>query len=89
MLPVFPKRALELFAGTHSIGKALEGLGWEVVSVDLCPKHKPTILANVLHWDYTVYPKGHFDFIWARLHVLCTPGPGLRADLGTSKGPIS
>ena len=59
-------RALELFSGTKSIGKSLQKLGcWEVVSLDFCDKFQPTICKNIMHWDYTCFPPGHFDFIWA------------------------
>jgi len=58
-------RCLELFAGTKSVGKVASELGWEVVSVDISNKYKPDICEDVLKWDYTVFPKGHFDFIWA------------------------
>jgi len=56
-------RLLELFSGTGSIGRALEAHGWEVVSLDILPP--ATIIANILTWDHTVFPPGHFDFIWA------------------------
>ena len=26
-------------------------------------KFEPTVVADVLLWDYTVFPPGHFDFI--------------------------
>ena len=59
-------RALELFSGTHSIGRALESLGWEVISLDCEAKYDPTICKNIMAWDYEAFaPPGHFDFIWA------------------------
>ena len=36
-------RLLELFSGTHSVGKVFEKLGYEVISLDL---HKATINTN-------------------------------------------
>ena len=59
-------RVLELFSGTGSVSKVCEELGYEVVSVDITDKlHKPTHKADILHWDYKVYPPGHFDVVWA------------------------
>ena len=56
-------RLLELFSGTKSIGRAFEARGWEVISLDILPG--ATITQDILTWDYTVFPQGHFDFIWA------------------------
>ena len=58
-------RLLELFAGTGSIGRAFHDRGWEVVSLDLDPQSAPTIVADILAWDYTAFPSGHFDMVWA------------------------
>ena len=56
---------LELFSGTGSIGRAFERLGWTVVSVDICPKFNPTLIVDVLQWDYTCFPRDYFSFVWA------------------------
>ena len=55
-------RVLELFSGTHSVGKVCNEKGWEVISLDL---KDADINQNILEWDYTMYPVGHFDIIWA------------------------
>ena len=55
-------RVLELFSGTGSVGKICKELGYEVVSLDL---KNADINCNILDWDYTQYPTGYFDIIWA------------------------
>lgn len=60
-------RTLELFAGTHSFTKGVKrkyGADCETVSVDILPRFAPTHRANILTWDYKIYPPGHFDIIW-------------------------
>jgi hypothetical protein len=58
-------RILELFSGTGSIGNYFATQGWEVVSLDSDPKTEATIKEDILAWDHTVFPHGHFDAIWA------------------------
>ena len=58
-------RALELFSGTNSVGELLRQNGWEVASLDNRPKYNPNITTNITTWDYTQYPKGHFEYIHA------------------------
>lgn len=58
-------RILELFSGTGSIGNYFATQGWEVVSLDSDPKTEATIKGDILTWDHTVFPPGHFDAIWA------------------------
>ena len=53
---------LELFSGTHSVGKVLTKLGHNVISLDL---KNATINCNILDWDYTIYKPEHFDYIHA------------------------
>ena len=45
-------RVLVLFCGTGSVDRAFERMGWEVISVDILAKFKPTHVANILDWDY-------------------------------------
>ena len=54
-------RLLELFSGTGSVGAAFASQGWEVISLDQDPKTDALIHEDILTWDYTVYPPGHFD----------------------------
>ena len=56
-------KVLELFSGTGSVGKICRRRGYEVVSLDLILP--ATIKADILKWDYKVYPPGEFDLITA------------------------
>ena len=56
---------LEFFSGTGSVGRAFDRLGWTVVSVGICAKWKPTLVVDILQWDYTVFPRDYFQFVWA------------------------
>ena len=58
-------RLLELFKGTGSVGDAFEKLGWQVTSVDMVAKFKPTHLCNILDFEYQQYAPEYFDFVWA------------------------
>ena len=58
-------RILELFSGTGSLAKAARARGHEVVTLDICPKHIPTICTNILEWDHSVYPHDYFQYIHA------------------------
>lgn len=56
-------RCLELFSGTHSVGKVLKELGHEVISLDL---KGADINCNILDWDYKAdFKPGDFDYIHA------------------------
>ena len=46
-------------------GNTFAEQGWEVVSLDSDEKTDATIHEDILTWDYTVYPPGHFDMNWA------------------------
>ncbi len=83
------KRHLELFSGTHSFGKVSHDLGYEIVSLDRdlkaeCPfgtgyKSEKHIQADIMSWEYKIYPKGHFNLItaspvcmwWSQLRLTC------------------
>ena len=55
-------RLLELFSGTGSVGDVAGAMGFEVVSLDL---KDANINCDVMLWDYTTYPVGYFDVVWA------------------------
>lgn len=56
-------RCLELFSGTHSVGKCCAELGIDVVSVDL--EMDADFKCDVMDFDYKQFPKDHFDIVWA------------------------
>jgi hypothetical protein len=58
-------RLLELFCGTKSVSNAVRPEYDEIISLDILPKFAPSVCANILEWDYRVYPPGHFDAVWA------------------------
>jgi site-specific DNA-cytosine methylase len=77
-------KILELFSGTHSIGKVAKERGYDVVSLDLqLPALEPDneryrhIKADIMTWDYKEFKEGHFDIItaspvcmyWSRLRL--------------------
>ena len=53
---------LELFSGTGSVGLVAKNFGYTVISLDL---KNADICSDILEWDYTEYPTGMFQFIWA------------------------
>ena len=58
-------RCLDLFSGTHSFTKVAKEFGYECVTLDISAKYNPDIVCDILEFDYTVWPVGYFDFIWA------------------------
>ena len=58
-------RLLELFSGTKSVSKVARELGWQTLSLDICPRHSPDLCMDILLFDETRYPKDYFDMIWA------------------------
>lgn len=55
-------KVLELFSGTHSVGKVCKELGWEVTSLDLSGAD---INMSIMDWDYKSIPRRTYDVIWA------------------------
>ena len=59
-------KIFELFAGTGSLAKVARARGHEVTTLDICPKHSPTICVNILEWDPSeTYAPDHFFLIHA------------------------
>jgi hypothetical protein len=58
---------LELFAGSQSFSKGIKRFDQSAscVTVDLSSHFSPTHHSSILDWDYTIYPSGYFDMIWA------------------------
>ena len=54
---------LELFSGTHSVGKVCKELGWNVISVD--NELPATHQEDIMTFDYKQYPQDKFDIVWA------------------------
>ena len=57
--------ALDLFSGKGSVRRALEEMGYEVVSVDINPKFAPTHACDIMQWHYHKYRPGTFEVICA------------------------
>lgn len=45
-------RLLSLFDGTSSLTQPFHEKNWDITTLDLDPKHGPTICCNILKWDY-------------------------------------
>jgi hypothetical protein len=58
------RRLLELFSGTKSVSKAVGTLFDEIISVDVLQEFEPSVVSDILDWDYTKYPPGYFYAIW-------------------------
>lgn len=58
-------RLLELFSGTKSVSNTVGSKFNEIISVDILEKFKPSVVSDILSWNYKIYPPGHFDAIWA------------------------
>jgi len=56
-------KLLELFSGTHSVGKVAKELGYDVLSLDM--DGNADININILDWDYKIYEPNYFDIVWA------------------------
>ena len=56
-------RILDLFSGTHSVSKVFDKD--EIITVDIDNKYNPTHLVDILEFDYSKYPKKHFEYVHA------------------------
>lgn len=58
---------LVLFGGTCSFRRAVRLLGleddYEVVEVDINPKHNPEIVADILTWEYKAFINEHKPYM--------------------------
>jgi site-specific DNA-cytosine methylase len=54
---------LEIFSGTHSVGKVCDQLGWNAISVDL--ELPATHKCDIMDFNYKQYPQDYFDVVWA------------------------
>jgi hypothetical protein len=59
------RRMFDLFSGTGTVGRVFEAEGYEVTSLDVIERFHPTIVADILTWDYrAAFRPGHFDVIF-------------------------
>ena len=57
-------KVLELFSGSHSVGKMCKEKGWEVISLD--KDGDADINEDILNWNYKdMFKPGDFDYIHA------------------------
>ena len=58
-------RLLDLFSGTHSVGRAFQDQGWDVTSLANDSRTRPTICCDIMSWQYTDFAPDYFDHIHA------------------------
>lgn len=64
-------KVLDIFSGTGSVSKMCNKLGYQCISIDISDKyHKPTIIIDIMKWNYKSFKPKHFDIIFAG--VPCT-----------------
>ena len=62
--PKPPTRLLDLFSGTGSVGDVFRQKGYDVISVVIDEAFKPTIVADLISWEYKhLWPEGYFTVI--------------------------
>ena len=69
-VPATPvRRALDLFCGRKSAARALQKVGFRVITLDSDPARDPDICCDIMEWDYkATYPPEYFDLV-----VACPP----------------
>ena len=66
LYPQPEKWAFDLFSGTGSVSNELARLCFKVISLDNDARCQPTILCDIMAWDYrAAFKPGHFDVIFA------------------------
>jgi len=55
---------LEVFCGTKSVGKCMDAVGFNVISLDWEKEFNPTHCCDIMDFDYKQYPKDYFSYIW-------------------------
>jgi len=59
-------KVLELFKGSGSITKFYENNNnVEVISLDILEKYKPTIVSDIMEFDYKQFDIGYFEYVWS------------------------
>jgi hypothetical protein len=59
-----PRRMLDLFCGTGSVGDVYRNLGYQLTSVDIDPQWRPDICVDVLEWDFQKeFRPGDFEVV--------------------------
>ena len=59
-------KVLELYKGTGSFGKVFNNLDWNITSLDINKKFEPTIINDIMKWDYKKdFKPSDFDLITA------------------------
>ena len=74
-------RILELYSGTGSLARAARAQGHEAVTLDICPRHNPTICVSILEWDHSVYPGGGVLQQYHTLDMLHSIPPDLCSEI--------
>ena len=58
-------KMLDLFCGTGSWDAPFRKLNWEVHTLDINPRFKPTMCCDLMNWDFEKFEPGYFDVIVA------------------------